>query len=159
MTANHPPQITDSPQDTRHNKAGPPPPRTGNRWSPCQGRWLIYRPLVLSSAEEPSSGAQPSPEARQHETICMCHCAHVGNRWEAFCRGRGVHYCISQGGSGDSSNEPAPWNQPPSSIQDRRRGWGWGGGAPAALAAITLQSLTRPESSPSTSQPQASPVS
>lgn len=63
--------------------------------------------------------------AGQHESICMHHCAYVGNRWETFCRRHGVYHCISQGGSGDSgdsSDEPASWNQPPSSIQDGRRG-------------------------------------
>lgn len=120
MTTKHPPQITESPQDLLHDKACSPPPGQEIDGHDARGRWLIYnRLLVLSSTEEPSSGTQPSSMARQHETICMCHCARVGNRWEAFCRGHGVHHCISRGGSGDSSNEPAFWDQP-QHTQDRR---------------------------------------
>lgn len=156
MTTKHPPQITESPQDLLHDKACSPPPGQEIDGHDARGRWLIYnRLLVLSSTEEPSSGTQPSSMARQHETICVCHCARVGNRWEAFCRGHGVHHCISRGGSGDSSNEPASWDQP-QRTQDRRRACRMSSNTEFWLHPETL---TGPESSPATLQPQASTVS
>lgn len=137
MTANHPPQITDSPQGIRHNKTHSPPPGQEIDGPHAPGRWLIYRCCLPLRSTALSQG-------QQHESIYMHHCAYVENRWEAFCRGRSVHHCISQGGSGDtgdsgdSSDEPASWNQPPPPAVFRV-GEGGVGRAPAALAASILQ--------------------
>lgn len=79
----------------------------------------------------------------------MHHCTYVGNRWEAFCRGHGVHHCISQGGSGDSSYEPASWNQSPSSVQGGRRSCGK---STSSSGCYHLATVTRTES-PSTDSP------